>query len=89
MLHMARQLLFSFKQRSLPEAYDALPTDMYVRYGETRAVQECWDQVRLLQRLQFSKTDAPADKRTLNDDDVTQIQITECVVVRGAFKLDV
>ena len=57
----------------------------YGRCGETRAVQQCWDQVRLLQRLQFSKTDAPADKRTLNDDDVTQIQITECVVTRSGF----
>ena len=57
----------------------------YGRCGATRAVQQCWDQVRLLQRLQFSKTDAPADKRTLNDDDVTQIQITECVVTRSGF----
>ena len=29
----------------------------YRRCGETRAVQQCWDQVRLLQRLQFSKTE--------------------------------
>ena len=82
-----QQILKSIRDRKVNSESDAAYG--YRRNGQTRAVQLCWDQVGLLQRLKFSKTDAPADKRTLNGDDVTQIQITECVVVRGAFKLDV
>ena len=81
-----QQILKSIRDRKVNSESDAAYG--YRRNGEADyVVQRCWDLVRLLQRLKFSKTDAPADKRTLNGDDVTQIQITECVVVQGAFKL--
>ena len=82
-----QQILKSIRDRKVNQ--EAKAAYGYERDGQTHAVQMCWEQVRLLERLKFSKTDAPADKRTLNGDDVTQIQITECVVVQGAFKLDV
>ena len=83
-----QQILKSIRDRKVNSESNAAYG--YRRNGEADyVVQQCWDLVRLLQRLKFSKTDAPADKRTLNGDDVTQIQITECVVVQGAFKLDV
>ena len=74
-----QRILKSIRDRKANQESNA--ADGYRRNGESdRVVQECHDLVRRLRRLQFSKTDAPADEGTLDNDDVTRLQITQCVV---------